>query len=207
MVKAEIRQYVEAKILPRYSDFDSAHRLDHAQTVIQNSLDLARHYEVDENMVYVIAAYHDTGLCKGRENHHKVSAEIIKADKQLLHWFSAEQITVMAEAAEDHRASAKTEPRTIYGMIVAEADRQIVPESIIRRTIQYGLSHYPDLDQEGIYRRTVEHMKEKYAEGGYLKLWIPESPNKQKLDELRAIFKDKVLFRQIFERLYKQEKE
>jgi uncharacterized protein len=136
-----------------------------------------------------------------------VSGDIIRADKQLKRWFDEIQIGIMADAAEDHRASSKHEPRTIYGKIVAEADRCIEPISIIRRTIQFGLSHYPELDKEGNYQRTVEHMQEKYAEGGYLKLWIPESPNRQRLDELREIFRDKEQFYKIFSRLYDEEKQ
>lgn len=202
MTDKELIRYIEAEILPRYAGFDAAHREEHARNVIRQSLALAKHYDVDENMVYTIAAYHDTGLSSGRERHHIISAEIIRSDKQLRKWFTEEQIDIMADAAEDHRASSKHEPRTIYGKIVAEADRLIDPENIIRRTIQYGLAHYPDLDKEGIYRRTVEHMAEKYAEGGYLKLWIPESPNRQRLDQLRLLFRDKDTFRQTFERLY-----
>ena len=206
MVNPDIRQYVETEILPRYAHFDAAHRVDHAQTVIRNSLEMAIHYDVNTDMVYVIAAYHDTGLIEGRERHHIASGNIIRADKQLTRWFDETQIAIMADAAEDHRASSKHEPRTIYGKIVAEADRCIDPETIIRRTIQYGLSHYPELDKEGNYLRTTEHMREKYAEGGYLKLWIPESPNKQRLDELRKIFKNKEQFRKIHSRLYDEEK-
>ena len=202
MTDKELIRYIEAEILPRYAGFDAAQREEHARNVIRQSLALAKHYDVDENMVYTIAAYHDTGLSSGRERHHIISAEIIRSDKQLRKWFTEEQIDIMADAAEDHRASSKHEPRTIYGKIVAEADRLIDPENIIRRTIQYGLAHYPDLDKEGIYRRTVEHMAEKYAEGGYLKLWIPESPNRQRLDQLRLLFRDKDTFRQTFERLY-----
>ena len=198
---------MEAEILPRYVHFDAAHRLDHVQAVIQNSLNMATHYNVNTDMVYVIAAYHDTGLAEGRERHHIVSGDIIRADKQLKRWFDKIQIGIMADAAEDHRASSKHEPRTIYGKIVAEADRCIEPISIIRRTIQFGLSHYPELDKEGNYQRTVEHMQEKYAEGGYLKLWIPESPNRQRLDELREIFRDKEQFYKIFSRLYDEEKQ
>ena len=49
-----------------------------------------------------------------------------------------EQLLQMKEAIEDHRASNKQAPRTIYGMIVAEADRIIDPEVTLRRTVQYG---------------------------------------------------------------------
>lgn len=215
---AELQKYVESEILPRYQSFDAAHQLDHVQMVIEQSLRLAttvtnsqRYHNEDglktvisTDMAYTIAAYHDTGLAEGRETHHVASARIIREEKKLLQWFTPEQIEVMAEAAEDHRASSKSEPRSIYGRIVAEADRAIDPENIIRRTVQYGLSHYPELDKEGHYRRTLEHMAEKYAEGGYLKLWIPESPNAERLAQLRAIIKDSDKMREVFEQQWSE---
>lgn len=214
----ELQKYIEKEILPRYQSFDAAHQLDHVQMVIEQSLRLAttvsnspRYRNADGSktvisidMAYTIAAYHDTGLTEGRETHHIASARIIRQDKHLLQWFTPEQIEVIADAAEDHRASSKSEPRTIYGRIVAEADRAIDPETIIRRTLQYGLSHYPELDKEGHYRRTLEHMAEKYDEGGYLKLWIPESPNAGRLAQLRAIIHDKERMREVFERQWEE---
>ncbi len=202
----ELVAYVEREILPRYDHFDPAHRRDHALMVIRQSMDIASHLEVDNNMVYAIAAYHDTGLCEGREVHHEVSARIIKADQQLRKWFSEEQIQTMADAAEDHRASAKRPPRTIYGRIVAEADRFIEPETIIRRTVQYGLGHYPELDKEGHYERTLAHLHEKYGRNGYLKLWFTESPNAQRLEQLRQMMEDEAVLRKIFERCFEEEK-
>ena len=111
---------------------------------------------------------------------------------------------MIAQAAEDHRASSDHEPRTIYGKIIAEADRQIIPESIILRTVQYGFKHYPEFDKEGHWARTCEHMAEKYDEGGYLKLWIPESRNALGLAELRAIIHEKSRLRAMFEAAYSE---
>ena len=204
-VHPALRAYVEAEILPRYDAFDKGHRRDHALTVIRQALDLAAHYDVDPDMVYAAAAYHDTGLCEDRATHHLVSGRIIREDARLREWFTSDQIETIAQAAEDHRASSDHAPRTIYGRLIAEADRQIVPETVIRRTIQFGLSHYPEMDKEGHWARTVEHLDEKYADGGYLKLWIPESPNATRLEALRAIIRDKALLRQVFERVYEEE--
>jgi len=207
MITPELQQYVEQEILPRYDHHDAAHRRDHAETVINQSLVIARQLNahgdsLDEDMVYAIAAYHDTGLCEGRERHHEASARIIRQDKELLRWFSEEQIEIMADAAEDHRASAKHAPRTIYGRIVAEADRVIVPETIIMRTIQYGLDHYPALDREAHYERTVQHLREKYGDGGYLQLWFPDSPNAARLQQLRQIINDPTQLRDVFDTLF-----
>lgn len=202
-VNPDLRAYVETEIIPRYDAFDKGHRRDHVQTVIAQALALSAFYDVDPDLVYTAAAYHDTGLCEDRETHHLVSGRIIRADVQLREWFSTEQIETIAQAAEDHRASSDHAPRTIYGRLVAEADRQIIPETVIRRTVQYGLAHYPELDKEGHWARTLEHLHEKYAEGGYLKLWIPESPNAARLTELRALIRDETRLRTLFEEFIK----
>ena len=209
MINTELQEYVEREILPRYDQHDAAHRRDHVETVIGQSLAIVRQLNqqganLSEDMAYAIAAYHDTGLCEGHEHHHEVSARIIRADQELRRWFSDEQISIIADAAEDHRASSKQAPRTIYGRIVAEADRVIVPETIIQRTIQYGLEHYPNLNREGHYERTVEHLREKYGDGGYLRLWFPESPNAARLAELRQIIADPVRLRNIFDAQFDQ---
>ena len=196
--------YIEREILPRYNGFDKAHREDHARMVIAQSLDIARHYAVNMEMVYTIAAFHDLGLAIDRKTHHLESGRIVREDPRLHEWFTQEEIETMAQAVEDHRASSDHEPRSIYGKIVAEGDRYIEPGKIIERTVQYGLDHYPELDKEGQWQRTLDHLHEKYGEGGYLKLWFPESPNVERLNSLREIIKDEPRLRRIFDRIYKE---
>ena len=191
-----LKSYVEAEILPRYDHFDRAHQRDHIDTVIAQSAALADLLErqgvtVDRDMVYVIAAYHDLGVVNGREHHHTDSGKILMADPVLKHYFTEEQLVTMKEAVEDHRASATQSPRSLYGRIVAEADRQIEPRTIVLRTVQYGLEHYPQLDKAGHLARAKAHLAEKYGEGGYLKLWFPDSDNARKLAELRAMMADR----------------
>ena len=197
-----LRQYIEEEIIPRYDHFDQAHRRDHVRMVIRQSMEIAERLHVNKDMVYAIAAYHDTGLCEGREHHHEASARIIREDKRLREWFSEAEIAVMAEAAEDHRASSDHAPRTIYGCIVAEADRFIDPETIIRRTVQYGLEHYPELSREGHYCRMLAHLREKYGRGGYLHLWFNDSPNAARLEQLRTMMDDETLLRRLFDKYY-----
>lgn len=203
----ELQQYIEREILPRYETFDAAHRTDHVRTVIAQSLALAKNYDVDPNMVYTVAAYHDTGLACGRERHHLDAGRILAEDATLRRWFSEDQITTMREAVEDHRASSAHAPRSIYGRIVAEADRVIEPETIIRRTVQYGLANYPTLDREGHFARCRAHLAEKYGEGGYLRLWIAESDNARRLEELRAVIRDEATLRKTFDAIFDVEKE
>lgn len=205
-IEPSLQAYITTEVIPRYAAFDKAHQEDHDRAVIERALALAEHYPVDPAIVYAAAACHDLGLAVDRKTHHLESGRIIRGMTALHRWFSDEQIELIAQAAEDHRASSDHEPRSIYGRIVAEADRLIEPEQIIRRTIQYGFAHYPELSREEHWERTLAHLHEKYADGGYLKLWIPESPNAARLAELRAIIRDEAALRILFERLYNEEK-
>lgn len=203
---ASLVRYVEAEIIPRYATFDKAHQVSHVQTVISQSLELATHYPaLNVDMVYAIAAYHDTGLVEGREFHHIASGRILMSDQSLRRWFSEAELLLMKEAVEDHRASSDHEPRSLYGRIVAEADRQIEVDVVLRRTVQYGLKHYPEFDKEGQYQRMCEHLHEKYAEGGYLKLWIPQSRNAENLKRLRALISDETQLYHTFCQIYEEE--
>lgn len=206
-VSAELRRYVEGNILPRYAAFDKGHDERHARKVIADSLALAADRDdVDIDMVYAIAAYHDVGLSEGRDLHHVYSGKKLYSDSNLRRWFSESQIKLMQEAVEDHRASNKTEPRSIYGRIVAEADRDIVPETVVRRTIQFGLKTYPEQsDFEFHYRRAEEHICKKYGEGGYLKLYLHSPKNENGLQEIRAMLADQAVFRTLCKRIFEQE--
>ncbi len=200
-----LKEYIESEIIPRYDNFDGAHSRDHVRSVIGQSQELSRYYDVNPEILYAAAAYHDLGLCEGREKHHLVSGRIIREDKTLLNWFNVEEIEVIAEAAEDHRASNETPPRSIYGKIIAESDRLIDPETVIRRTVQYGFAHYPQMNREQMWERTLTHLQKKYGYGGYLKLWIPESSNACRLEELRKIIADEKRLRSMFDRFYDEE--
>lgn len=205
MINPELKKYIEENILTRYDSFDAAHQRNHADVVIERSLALAAGYDVDLNMVYAIAAYHDTGLVADRKTHHLVSGTIVRSDKMLNQWFSSNEIETMAQAVEDHRASAQNAPRSIYGCIVAEADRNIDITTILTRTVQYGLSNYPELGKEEQIKRTFDHLDEKYGPHGYLKLWIPGSDNERNLHQLWRLMEDRPALLSIVEEIYHRE--
>jgi uncharacterized protein len=201
----DLMEFIETQILPKYAEFDKAHNMEHVTRVIRRSLDLAIRTGADIDMVYTIAAYHDVGMSGPRAVHHITGGKILSQDARLKRWFSTEQLKIMKEAIEDHRASASRAPRSLYGKIVAEADRDIVPEQVFRRTVQYGLSNYPELDKEHQWLRFREHMDQKYSAHGYIRLWIPGSPNEQKLNELRNIIANEAELRKQFERFFLEE--
>ena len=189
MIPANLTHYIETEIIPRYEKFDKAHNLSHVQAVIEESLSLAKQYDVNESMAYTIAAYHDTGLCHDRATHHLISGEILKQDVTLRQWFNEIEIETMKEAVED-----------------AEADRVIDPTITLRRTVQYGLKQQPEADKEWHYQRFHQHLMDKYAPGGYLKLWLPDSKNTERLKELQTIILNEELLKKTFNKLFSEEK-
>lgn len=203
----DLVEFIETSILPMYAAFDKAHNMEHVTRVIRRSLDLARRTGANINMVYAIAAYHDIGMSGPRAIHHITGGKMLMRDARLKKWFSSEQIKIMKEAVEDHRASASHAPRSIYGKIVAEADRDLDAEVVFRRTVQFGLSNYPELDKEHQWIRFKEHMTNKYSVHGYIKLWIPGSDNEKKLNVLRSYIASPNELLDIFERMYDEETE
>ena len=203
----DLIDFVETQILPRYADFDRAHGMEHVTRVVRRSLALAKTTGADINMAYVVAAYHDLGLSGPRAVHHLTSGKILMQDARLKRWFSPDQLKIMKEAVEDHRASASHAPRSIYGKIVAEADRDISPETVFRRTVQYGLAHYPEMSEEEHWARFAEHMDNKYSSHGYIKLWIQNSPNQKSLNDIRNIINDPEALRREFDKYFHEERQ
>ncbi|CCZ14386.1 hD domain protein [Prevotella sp. CAG:487] len=201
-VSLDLMEFVEKNILPRYAAFDKAHNLTHINRVISRSLELASKIGADADMAYAIAAYHDLGLEGPRAVHHLTSGKILAADQRLLKWFTKEQLKIMKEAVEDHRASTSHTPRSLYGKIVAEADRDLEPSIVFRRTIEYGIDHYPEKNKEEQWQRFLSHMDNKYSSHGYIRLWLPNSPNEQNLKRIRELISNPQLLREEFDRIY-----
>lgn len=203
-VSLDLMEFVEKNILPRYAEFGRSHGLEHVTRVIRNAIQLVKITGADIDMVYVIAAYHDLGMSGPRAIHHITGGKILQADARLKRWFSSDQIKIMKEAVEDHRASASRQPRSIYGKIVAEADRDLDINEVFTRAIQYGQEKYPEKNQDEQWERFKKHMEEKYGRNGYIKLWIPNSPNSQKLRNIQDIIDDKEKLKKVFTEIYQK---
>lgn len=185
-----LKQYLEENIITLYQHFDLAHQKNHVYNVIEHSFEIAKDYEVNLDMVYVIACYHDIGMKFGRNDHHLTGGLFLYEDLFLRDWFTEDERIVMKEAIEDHRASKEQPPRSIYGKIIAEADRDIDPDTIILRTVQFGFKHYSDLSEDEHLQRAFDHIKEKYGPNGYLTLWLNTKRNQDGLDCLHALLRD-----------------
>lgn len=191
--------HIENNVLPIYHGLDGAHQIDHARKVIDESLALARHHDVDHQMVYTIAAYHDVGMIHGRSHHHIKGGEMLEADHVLKKWFSHEEIYIMKQAVIDHRASQSDPPHTIYGQIIAQADRDMDLDVIIERIVAYGKDHHPNLSFDQFFEEGYQHLVEKYGKDGYMNVWIKTDETLAKIRKLQ----DEIMNRNvIFERFH-----
>lgn len=199
-ISLDLKNYLFKYILNIYTKFDKGHGLSHIATVIDSSLKLSLFYNLNESMILTIAIFHDIGLTKNRDHHHIHSKEILLTDTALHKWFSKEQIDIMAEACHDHRASNPKKTKSIYGLIVSDADRTTDIYDMIIRCYNFTLKHYPDLSSENRYIRVYSHLREKYGANGYVKFYLEESNLviMKPFLEAQDILKDETKFRYIY---------
>lgn len=192
-----LKNYIENNILTEYSLNESGHRVDHIEYVIKRSLEFARKVKnINLNMVYVVAAFHDIGHHINADKHEIISAQILYNDKNIRNYFSDLEIKIMCEAIEDHRASLKGKPRNIYGKIVSAADRNTSVNVTLKRCFSYNTYHYPDLCMEEQIERCREFLLNKFGNNGYArnKMYFDDKEYKNYLIELTRLCNDKIEF-------------
>ncbi len=199
-VNKELKEYIEKNIFPKYEKY-YAHGMMHINSVINNMLMLADYYDLDRNMAYVIACYHDIGLSVDRDNHEKESARLLVADKELKKYFSKEQIKTMKEAIEDHRGSRKTRPRNFYGECVSDSDRDFDIKLLVKRQISTSIKHYPNYNFEEHFDNCYSYMCKRLNDNGKFNLWT----NNPILVERRDRFQKEYLNKEYAKSIYKKE--
>ncbi len=193
-IDKKLERYVEQNIFPQYKLNDKAHQIDHIKYVISRCFKLSKNMNVDDNMLYVVAAYHDIGHHIDYKNHEKVSAEILYNDKNLKEFFADQDLRIMKEAIEDHRASLVNVPRNIYGKILSSADRNIDVDDSLKRIYIYSKTHFDNLNEEETIEECYNHTLEKFGENGYANFFVEDIDYNNYLKELRNLLNNKEEF-------------
>ena len=184
-VNEELKRYIEQNIFPRYKLNDKGHQIEHINYVINRCYKLSKNMDIDNNMLYVIAAYHDIGYYVDYKNHEKVSAQIMYNDTNLNNFFNDKNLIIMKEAIEDHKASLNREPRSIYGKILSSADRNIDVDDSLKRIYLYSITHFNKLSEEETIEECYKHTLEKFGNGGYANFFVEDMEYNNYLKELR----------------------
>ena len=192
-INNDLQRYIEEKVFPEYDKNEKGHSIEHIKHVIDRSFELVEEndLDVDLNIVYTVAAYHDIGHHIDSKKHEVISADIMSKDKNLLKFFDENQLIIIKEAIEDHRASAKSDPRSIYGKIVSSADRNNMVEDCLKRTYAYGKKQTPDATDEELFLRAYDVLVNKFGENGYAKFYFKDKKYETFLKELRELLSDK----------------
>ena len=168
MICKELIEFIEKNVLPEYEKNESGHGLEHIKYVLARSLEFAKQVpNVNLDIIYTVACYHDIGHHIDAKNHEKVSAEIFKNDKNMKNFFTDEEIDIIYEAIQDHRASGDSEPRSVYGKIVSSADRRTNIDDIMKTMYTYRLKHSPHFTIEENIEEAYQQLCRKFAYGGY----------------------------------------
>lgn len=194
-INENLKEYIEENVFPEYSKNEPAHNIEHIKYVINRSFKFADTVpNINYDMVYTIAAYHDIGHHIDPKKHEIISGEIMSKDENLKKFFSVEELKIIKEAIEDHRASSNHEPRSIYGKIVSTADRNNTVEACLRRSYSYNKKLHPEYNDEQIFEDCHFHLNDKFGENGYAKFFFKDEEYENFLKDIRELLSDKNKF-------------
>ena len=195
-INEKLKRYIENNVFPEYEKNEKGHDINHIKYVIDRSFELVKEnkLEVNPDMVYTIAAYHDIGHYIDSKTHEIISAEMMFKDEELKKFFNDSERMIIKEAIEDHRASAEDDPRSIYGRIVSSADRNNKVEACLKRTYTYGKKLDPNATDEDLFLRAHDVLTKKFGEDGYAKFYFKDKKYEKFLKDIRKLLKDKEKF-------------
>ena len=202
MLNKDLVDYIEKNIFIKYERF-YVHGMLHINNVIKNMLMLADYYNLDKNMAYVIAVYHDSGLSVDRENHELEAGRIIASDVELKKIFNEDEIKIMKEAVEDHRGSRKTRPRNFYGECVSDSDRDFDIDILAKRQIGMSIKNYPELvtfDEH--FERCYEYICKRINSNGKFNLWTNNPTLVLKRDKFQNEYLDKEYAKSVYKKAW-----
>ncbi len=205
-INQELKKHIEENIFPKYDKF-YAHGMMHINAVIENMMMLAEYYDLNKNMAYVIACYHDSGLGIDRDNHEKESGKILYNDMELKKYFTNEEIQIMKEAIEDHRGSRKIRPRNFYGECISDSDRDFDISILARRQINTTLKCYPNIKTfDAHFERCYEYICRRINASGVFNLWTNNPTLIKRRDEFQKKYLDKDYARKIYKEAWDKAK-
>ena len=198
IITKELQEYIENNVFPVYKLNGKSHDINHIKYVLDRAYEISTPYksELNYDMLYTAVSFHDIGVHIDREHNEIVSANWMYNDKNLKKFFSQEQLQIIKEAIEDHRASKEGDPRNIYGKILASADKNIYIDTYFERSYEYGLEHYKNLNTEQQLQRIYEHAIKKFGKNGYAvkKYYVEDEKYFKYLNELQKLINNKEEF-------------
>ena len=203
MVDEKLKQYICNNIFPRYAKNDLGHNIVHIKEVIRRSfvLDKTFNLNLDENMLFTIASYHDLGKYLDHERHHLIAGKLFFEDENMKQFFNDEQRKVIREAIEDHRSSKKDSPRSVYGKLISSADRNTSIEIVFIRSFFVAHERMPEENIEEYLDYTIKRLSKKYSIDNPENMFYEDKVYQDFLVEMRKLLQQPEKFKQEYCRI------
>lgn len=196
-VRKDLRKYIENHIFPEYKKNDKGHGLIHIMEVIRRSFELNKsmNLNLNDDLIFTIAACHDYGKYIDHETHEKIAAQKFFENNDFKRFFSDEQRLIIKQAIEDHRSSFEDTPRSDYGKLISSADRNSTIDIVFIRSFFVGQSRTPDLTIEEFLDFTLNRLRKRYSEEKSENMFFEDEIYVKFLFDMRKLLKDEFEFK------------
>lgn len=198
-IDIKLKEYIEKEILPKYNLNDKGHNKNHIEFVLKRAFEISKDYDIDYNILYVCVCFHDIACHINRELHEVLSAEIAFKDKYLNNFFNTNEMNIIKEAIEDHRASSESIPRNIYGKILSSADRKADIRTYFVSSLFFKATDISKVDMEEAVEKSYNHAIYKFGKNGYAtkKFYVDYKRYQKFLDDLQYLIDNKGEFYEV----------
>ena len=195
-VNPELCAYVESEIFPQYAKNDRAHGILHIREVIRRAFSLNQSFalNLDPNLIFAVAAYHDLGKHVDSERHEFISAELFLQDSKMSEFFDDHERQIIAEAIEDHRSSKFDSPRSTYGKLISSADRNTRVEMVFIRSFFVGKDRQPNTTVSDFLDSNFKRLAKRYGENDPENMFFADQEYRVFLVAMRQLLRDKTTF-------------
>ena len=207
-VDNKLKEYINNDVFPKYDLNDKGHNKNHIEFVLKRALELSKNYDINYNILYTCVSFHDIACHINREEHEVLSANIAYKNEFLNKFFNKDELIIIKEAIEDHRASSTKIPRNIYGKILSSADRTVEIKNYFIASLFYKVNDVKSLDKNEAIERSYNHAIDKFGKNGYAvnKIYMEDKRYKKFLEDLQYLIDNKDEFYQIAEIVFNEEK-
>ena len=196
-------KYVQEHVFPLYQENDLGHNIVHIKEVIRRCFVLNKTFNLnlDSNMIFAMASYHDLGKHLDHERHHLIAGKLFYEDQNMQTFFDDKQRKIIREAIEDHRSSKQDTPRSVYGKLISSADRNTSIEIVFIRSFFVAHERMPEENIEEYLDYTIKRLSKKYSELNPENMFYEDDVYKKFLVEMRKLLKEPDKFKQEYCRI------
>lgn len=208
-IDIKLKEYIEKEILSQYHLNDKGHNKKHIEFVLKRAMEISKGYDIDYNILYVCVCFHDIACHINRELHEILSAQVAFKDKYLNNFFNNNEMNIIKEAIEDHRASSNNTPRSIYGKILSSADRKVDIKTYFISSLFFKATDISKVDMEEAIEKSYKHAIDKFGKNGYAtkKFYVEDKRYQKFLSDLQCLIDNKDEFYKVAEVVFNEVKE